>query len=121
MLGAYPAITFMSIYALLVLYYLKRFFQKKFLERKIRRAFSNVEGIFTSPTISQKIWRLAITTESTFYVARAVDGHIQIVDEFDRKPIPDTKLMKVARTDKNVDAFLSFSKVYRWEQTKHGN
>jgi len=119
MLGANPAITFMSIYALLVLYYLKRFFQKKFLERKIRRAFSNVEGIFTSPTISQKIWRLAITTDDTFYVARAVDGHIQIVDEFERTPIPDNKLFRVAKSDENVDAFLSFSKVYRWELTEY--
>ena len=119
LLGASPVKTFLIIYFLLVLYYLKRFWQKKVLERKIRRSFYNVEGIFTSPTISQKIWRVAITTKDKFYVARANDGNIQIVDQFERTPVPDTELMRVAKTDQNVDAFLSFSKVYRWEQTEY--
>lgn len=119
LLGTDPARTFITIYILLALYYLKRFWQKKVLERKIKRSFSKVEGIFTSPTISQKIWRLAITTENTFYVARAVDGNIQIVDEFERMPVPNTNLMNVAKADPNVDAFLSFSKVYRWEQKEY--
>ncbi|WP_041450093.1 metal-dependent hydrolase [Amphibacillus xylanus] len=119
LLGASPVKTFLIIYFLLVLYYLKRFWQKKVLERKIRRSFYNVEGIFTSPTISQKIWRVAITTKDKFYVARANDGNIQIVDQFERTPVPDTEIMRVAKTDQNVDAFLSFSKVYRWEQTEY--
>ena len=118
-LGADPVKTFLTIYVLIFLYYLKRFWQKKVLERKIRLSFYNVEGIFTSPTISQKIWRLAITTEDKFYVARANDGNIQIVDQFDRMPVPDNELMRTAKSDPNVDAFLSFSKVYRWEQTEY--
>lgn len=120
-LGSDPVKTFISMYFLLFLYYLKRFWQKKVLERKIRLSFYHVEGIFTSPTISQNIWRLAITTEDKFYVARANDGNIQIVDQFNRTPIPDNELMKVAKSDPNVDAFLSFSKVYRWEQTEYDN
>ncbi|GAA4070661.1 metal-dependent hydrolase [Amphibacillus indicireducens] len=118
-LGADPVKTFLTIYVLIFLYYLKRFWQKKVLERKIRLSFYNVEGIFTSPTISQKIWRLAITTEDKFYVARANDGNIQIVDQFDRMPVPNNELMRTAKLDPNVDAFLSFSKVYRWEQTEY--
>ena len=118
-LGADPVKTFLTIYVLIFLYYLKRFWQKKVLERKIRLSFYNVEGIFTSPTISQKIWRLAITTEDKFYVARANDGNIQIVDQFDRMPVPNNELMRTAKSDPNVDAFLSFSKVYRWEQTEY--
>jgi len=118
-LGADPVKTFLTIYFLIFLYYLKRFWQKKVLERKIRLSFYNVEGIFTSPTISQKIWRLAITTEDKFYVARANDGNIQIVDQFNRTPVPDNELIRTAKSDPNVDAFLSFSKVYRWEQTDY--
>lgn len=119
LMGADPAITFISIYFLLFLYYLKRFWQKKVLERKIRLSYSEVEGIFTSPTINQKVWRLAVTTKDKFYVARAVDGNIQIVDMFERKPIPNNKLIRIAKSDPNVAAFLSFSKVYRWEQREY--
>lgn len=115
MLGADPAITFLIIYFLLVFYYLKRYWQKRVLERKIRIFYGEVEGIVTSPTIKQNIWRLAITTKDSFYVARAIDGNIQIVDQFDRKPLPNNKLMATARQDKNIAAFLSFSPVYRWE------
>ncbi|MBU5595650.1 metal-dependent hydrolase [Amphibacillus sp. MSJ-3] len=117
-LGADPAITFITIYCLLFFYYLKRYWQKKVLERKIRRSYSNIEGIFTSPTINQKIWRLAVTTKDKFYVARAIDGNIQIVDVFDRKPLPNNEFIRVAKSDPNVSAFLSFSKVYRWELTE---
>lgn len=119
MLGSDPAITFISIYILLIFYYLKRFLQKKAIERKIKKSYRDVEGIFISPTINQKIWRLAVTTKENFYVARANDGNIQIVDKFPRKPIPDNELFRVAKSDKNVSAFLSFSKVYRWEEREY--
>jgi len=119
MVGKDPAITFISIYFLLVFYYLKRFLQKKTLERKLRLFYSDVEGIYISPTIKQNVWRLAVTTKDRFYVARAIDGNIQIVDQFDRQPIPDNHLFRTAKSDPNVDAFLSFSKVYRWEERKY--
>ncbi|SDC05029.1 inner membrane protein [Pelagirhabdus alkalitolerans] len=119
MLGFNPAQTFLTIYSLLVFYYLKRFLQKRVLERKIEIYYGEVEGIFTSPTINQRIWRLAITTKDSFYVARANHGNIQIVDQFERIPVPNNKLMATAKTDRNVAAFLSFSKVYRWEQVEY--
>lgn len=115
--GAHPGVTFLVIYFLLVFYYYKRFWQKKALQKKIKLFYGEVEGIATSPTIRQNIWRLAITTRDSFYVARAVDGNIQIVDQFDRWPLPNSKLIATARHDKNVAAFLSFSPVYRWEIT----
>lgn len=116
--GADPGVTFAFIYVGLILYYLKRYGQKKALDRKIRLSFDQVEGIVTSPTMKQNLWRLAITTNDSFYVARAVNGNIQIVDRFDRRPVPNTKLMATAKQDKNIAAFLSFSPVYRWETTK---
>ncbi|WP_017473714.1 metal-dependent hydrolase [Amphibacillus jilinensis] len=119
--GGQPAYTFLIIYFLLTFYYLKRYWQKKTLERKILLYYGEVEGIFTSPTINQNIWRLAITTRNSFYVARAVDGNIQIIDQFERVPVPNNKLMATAKTDSNVAAFLSFSSVYRWEQVEHEN
>ncbi|SEO66648.1 inner membrane protein [Amphibacillus marinus] len=117
--GTNPTLTFAVIYLLLILYYLKRYMQKKVLERKLLLYFGDVEGIYTSPTIKQNIWRLAITTRDSFYVARSVDGHIQIVDQFKRRPVPNTRLMATVKTDYNIAAFRSFSSVYRWEQVEH--
>ena len=113
--GAPPGTVFLSLYVILILYYIKRYLQKKALVHKIERYYGNVEGIATSPTIKQNIWRLAITTEDSFYVARAIDGNIQIVDKFHRLPLPNNKIIATAKEDKNVSAFLSFSPVYRWE------
>ncbi|GGM29746.1 hypothetical protein GCM10011351_14880 [Paraliobacillus quinghaiensis] len=113
--GAPPGPVFLSLYSILILYYIKRYLQKKALVHKIERYYGNVEGIATSPTIKQNIWRLAITTEDSFYVARAIDGNIQIVDKFHRLPLPNNKIIATAKEDKNISAFLSFSPVYRWE------
>lgn len=115
LLGVNPAITWLLIYSILVGYYLKRYLHKKAIIKKITQYYGKVEGVATSPTIRQNIWRLAITTDDSFYVARAIDGNIQIVDRFHRVPLPNNKLIATAKQDKNIAAFLSFSPVYRWE------
>ncbi len=113
--GADPIVTWLLIYSILVGYYIKRYLHKNALTNKITQYYGEVEGIATSPTTRQNIWRLAITTKDSFYVARAVDGNIQIVDRFHRIPLPENELMAAVKQDKNVAAFLSFSPVYRWE------
>lgn len=114
-LGANPGYTFLILYFVILLYYLKRYFDKREMVRKINNHFTNVEQIVTSPTIRQNIWRIAITTKDKFYVGRAEHGHIEIVDEFYRKPLPDIPIMKKATENDDVASFLSFSPVYRWE------
>ncbi|MGY0692525.1 metal-dependent hydrolase [Virgibacillus sp. FSP13] len=114
-LGANPGYTWLIIYTVIFLYYIKRYLDKREIVRKINDSFSGVEQIATSPTIKQNIWRVAITTTDKFYVGSVENGHIQIVDEFNKIPLPNTKLMNLAQANKNVAAFLSFSPVYRWE------
>lgn len=118
-LGLDPTIVFLSIYFLLIFYYIKRYLEKKTMVKKLTLYFGNVEGVYASPTIKQGIWRLAITTEDGFYVARAIGGTIQIVHKFDRVPLPNNRLIATAKTDENVAAFLSFSSVYRHEITEY--
>src|SRR5699024_12382163 len=77
------------------------------------------ELIATSPTIKQNYCRVAITTTYRFYVGSVDNGHILLIDEFEKVPLPDSKLMEIATQDKNIAAFLSFSPVYRWETTKY--
>ncbi|WP_186576711.1 metal-dependent hydrolase [Aquibacillus kalidii] len=118
-LGANPAFTWLIIYFVILLYYIKRYLEKRELVRKINEYYPDVEKVATSPTMKQNIWRLAITTKDKFYVGIARNGHIDIIDEFNKIPLPDNKLMARAKEDKNVSAFLSFSPVYRWEMNKY--
>lgn len=114
-LGANPGYTWFIIYTVIALYYIKRYMDKREIVKKIKGYIPNIEQIATSPTIKQNYWRVAITTDSKFYVAAVENGHIEIVDEFEKVPLPKVKIMDLAKKDKNISAFLSFSPVYRWE------
>ncbi len=114
-LGANPGYTWFVIYGILFLYYIKRYMDKREIVQKIKQFIPNTEQIATSPTIKHNEWRVAVTATDMFYVGKVIDGHIEIIDEFKRIPLPDTPLLNLAKTDKNISAFLSFSPVYRWE------
>lgn len=115
LLGANPGYTFLIIYTVIILYYIKRYIDKYEIVRKITDYFPETTEIATSPTIKQNEWRVAITTTNKFYVGAVEHGHIEIIDEFQKIPLPENDLMEMAKDDKNVSAFLSFSPVYRWE------
>ncbi len=43
------------------------------------------------------------------------NGTIDVLDIFEKCPIPDIPIIEKAKQDENLAAFLSFSPVYRWE------
>jgi len=114
-LGAEPGPTFLIIYGVITLYYIKRYFDKREIVKKIHEYFPSTEQVATSPTMKQNFWRVAIITKDRFYVGTVENGHIQLMDEFERVPLPKSKIIDIAKTDKNIAAFLSFSPVYRWQ------
>ncbi|WP_100013318.1 metal-dependent hydrolase [Lentibacillus sediminis] len=114
-LGANPIITWVAMYTVIILYYIKRYMDKREIVKKIEDYFPETELIATSPTIKQNYWRVAIATEDKYYVGTVENRHIEIVDEFVREPLPDLPVIEKAKTDKNIAAFLNFSPVYRWE------
>lgn len=118
-IGANPAHTFLIIYTVIILYYVKRYFDKREIVQTIEDYFPSTLEIATSPTIKQNHWRVAITTKDRFFVGTVENNHIQIMDEFERVQIPNSKILSIAQEDKNVAAFLSFSPVYRWEVTEN--
>lgn len=114
-LGANPGTTFLMIYVIIALYYIKRYFDKREIVKKIYDYFPTTEQVATSPTRKQNYWRVAITTKDRYYVGIVENGHIQLIDEFEKVPLPKSKIIEIAKTDKNIAAFLSFSPIYRWE------
>lgn len=117
-LGANPGLTWIIIYTVILLYYIKRYLDKREIVQKIKEYIPDTEFVATSPTIKQNDWRVAIKAKDAFYVGFVKDGHIQIIDEFSRTPLPDNELFQVATKDKNISAFLSFSPIYRWETSR---
>lgn len=118
-IGANPRTTFLVVYGVIFLYYIKRYFDKREIVKKIYEYFPTTEFVATSPTMKQNYWRVAIKTHDRFYVGTVENGHIQLFDEFENIPLPKTKLIEVAKTDKNIAAFLSFSPIYRWELSEN--
>lgn len=118
-LGAEPGKLWLVIYGVIVLYYIKRYTDKRDIVRTIEEAFPNAEKIVTFPTLKQNNWRVSLATPDNLYVGWVADGHIQIVDQFDRLPIPNHPLFNLAVKDPNISAFLSFSPIYHWEMTEY--
>lgn len=118
-LGAEPGIMWLTIYSVILLYYVKRYMDKREIVKKIHDYYPNTVKIATSPTMKQNYWRVAITTTDHFYVGTVINGHIQIIDEFEKIPLPDLPIFGVAMEDPNISAFLSFSPVYHWEMNDY--
>ena len=118
-LGAHPGFTWLTIYAVIILYYIKRYMDKKEIVKTIHEFIPDTIEIATSPKIKQNYWRVAITTPSRFYVGTVENGHIEIIDEFEKVSLPDSTIIDIALKDKNISAFLSFSPVYRWEISEY--
>lgn len=113
--GANPGYTFLGIYALLFSYYIIRFMAQRKVLNEVKKLIPDASDIIIAPTMRFNQWRLAIMTKHQFFVGRAHNNEVNIIDQFNRVPVPDSPVLEAAKTDKNLSAFLSFSPVYRWE------
>jgi inner membrane protein len=118
MFGAKPVPTFLIMYAIIVCYYILRFAVQAAVKNTVKRTIPNAKQIIVAPTMKFFQWRVAANSETHHYVGRAYGRSITIYDKFERIPLPDSKLVKVALEDRNLSAFISFSPIYRWEVKK---
>lgn len=113
--GANPLFTWLIIYFVIVLYYIKRFLDKREIVKEIKKHYPETIHIYTSPTVRQNEWRVAFKSKEFFYVGIVINGHIKVIDTFENIPLPDIPLVNVALKDKNIEAFINFSPIYRWD------
>ncbi|MGX2958668.1 metal-dependent hydrolase [Peribacillus sp. JNUCC 23] len=113
--GFPPGYTFLTIYFILIIYYIARFREQRFIKAAVKKAIPSASKIILSPTMRYHRWKVAVIAEKHYYVARAENGKVTILDTFDRIPLPDSEILHTAKHDKNLAAFLSFSPVYRFE------
>ncbi|WP_071458747.1 metal-dependent hydrolase [Bacillus massilinigeriensis] len=112
--GANPGYTFLAVYAVLVSYYINRYLYKRKLMGIVREMIPDATEIIIAPTMRYHQWRVAVMNRHQFFVGRAHRDNVNIIDQFDRVPVPETPVLKAAKKDENLSAFLSFSPVYRW-------
>ncbi|WP_077211013.1 metal-dependent hydrolase [Bacillus dakarensis] len=114
-IGIDPGYTFLTIYVILVAYYIVRFNTQRKVLKEVRSLIPDATDIIISPTMKFHQWRIAVMNRHQFFVGRAHDNQVQILDQFNRVKVPDSPVIDAAKNDKNLSAFLSFSPVYRWE------
>lgn len=112
--GADPILTFLILYGVLLVYYLLRFAVKAAVKNAVRHTVPNAESIFIAPTMHFFQWRVAASDASCHYVGRAYGRSVTIYDRFDREPMPESPYIDAAMEDPNIQAFVSFSPIYRW-------
>lgn len=115
LLGSDPGPLFLTMYVIIIVYYLWRIYVHRLLINQVKRKIDNAEEIIVSPTLNWNKWLIAVKTKEKFYVAHANKMQISILDVYNRKPVPHTPVIDAAKKDTNLSAFLSFSPVYRWE------
>lgn len=114
-LGVDPGYTFLGVYGVLVAYYIVRFITQRRVLREVRAIIPDATDIIISPTMKFHQWRIAVMNKHQFFVGRAHDNHVTILDQFNRVKVPESPVIEAAKKDDNLAAFLSFSPVYRWE------
>ncbi|KAB2332021.1 metal-dependent hydrolase [Bacillus mesophilum] len=113
--GANPGYTFLVIYGILILYYIYRFIAQRQVLKAVKVLIPDAHDIIIAPTMKMHSWRIAAMNKHQFFVGRSENKQILIQDQFNRVPVPETKVIVEAKKDENLSAFLSFSPVYRWE------
>ncbi|WP_432352814.1 metal-dependent hydrolase [Sporosarcina sp. A2] len=116
--GAQPVLTMSILYSVVFVYYLLRFAVRGAVKRAVCNTIPDAVDIYIAPTMRFFQWRIAASTKTDHYVGRAYGRSVNIYDRFDRKPLPDSPYVLAAMTDKNIEAFVAFSPIYRWEITQ---
>ncbi len=114
-LGANPGPTFLIMFTVIIGYYIRRYLAKKRILVEVRTIIPDATEIIIAPTMRFHQWRIAAVNKEQFFVGKAVNNRVEILDRFIRVPVPNTPVIEAAKKDKNLSAFLSFSPIYRWE------
>lgn len=114
-----PASTFLCIYVFLFFYYIWRIWEHRQVRQEIRQKAPDATYMNVSPNMHWRQFHIAIRTSSTLIVAQVHHENMTVLDTYDLKPVPDTALIAAARMDKNIQSFLDFSPIYRWEIHSH--
>lgn len=113
--GFPPGPTFVIVYLVIIAYYFARIMETRLVKKLVREQIPDTRRVILSPTLRYHRWKVAVITADHYYVAVAENREIEILDTFERIPLPNSSVLDAALKDKNLSAFVSFSPIYRWE------
>ena len=113
--GTDPVWTFGIMYVIIVCYYILRFMVQKAVKHAVHSAIQDEEYVIVAPTMRFFYWRIAAASKTHYYVGRAYRRSVNIYDKFEIVPLPRTPHVHAAMQDANLQSFVSFSPLYRWE------
>lgn len=114
-IGAHQGYTFLTLYILLIGYYIWRFYARNKVYEKAMREHPDASHVFISPSFNWEKWHVVIRTKETMHVAQALGDQLNYFESYPFEPIPNEPTINAALQDENLAAFLSFSPSYRWE------
>lgn len=114
-LGTDPVWTFGIMYVIIICYYILRFMVQKAVKHAVHSAIQDEEYVIVAPTMRFFYWRVAAASKTHYYVGRAYRRSVNIYDKFEIVPLPRTPHVHAAMQDANLQSFVSFSPLYRWE------
>lgn len=114
-LGANPIVTFSVMYVIIIGYYIVRFAVQNAIKSAVAHTLQDEEFIIVAPTMRFWYWRIAARSKTHYYVGRAYGRSVTIYDKFPIETLPQTPITKAALADANLQAFTSFSSIYRWD------
>lgn len=117
--GYHTELFSIGVFILTICYYLLRIYHRYYCLSSVKKVIPHIEEIWASPSYRMRNYHIAVMTDTHYYVAKARKNQIDILDTFERKPIPNHPLIDIAKQDDNISAFLFFSKVYRWDIEMH--
>ncbi|WP_221568560.1 metal-dependent hydrolase [Alkalihalobacillus sp. TS-13] len=113
--GFHPGYTFLTIYIVLVGYYIWRYLAKRQTIKMVKEEVPDATKVIVCPTMRWGQKHVAVMSPGQFHVIEVKNDQLTIHDVYDRKPVPKNPILDEAVKDSNLAAFLSFSPVYRWE------
>ncbi|GEK34635.1 metal-dependent hydrolase [Kurthia sibirica] len=113
--GANPVITMFSLYAILTVYYIIRYALHHAVIHAVKNTIPDADIILLSPTRYFFQYRIAANSSTHHYVGRAYGRSITLLDKFLIEPLPDTPEFHAAMQTPDLQSFISFSPLYRFE------
>ncbi|OIJ14010.1 hypothetical protein BKP35_07325 [Anaerobacillus arseniciselenatis] len=120
-MGAHQGFTFLTLYFILIFYYVWRFYARNNVYKKALEEHPDATHVFISPSFKWRRWHVVIRTPEMMYVAQAFGEKINYFESYPFEPIPNKPIINAAMQDENLAAFLSFSPSYRWEVVRVGD
>lgn len=109
-MGYHPGHVFAGIYAVMIVYMIQRVIAYR---RTVQYAknYLGLDGQYTLiPSLIWGKWRLIIETVERYYVGEIKNKEIILHDSFDKRMETMEHVLEKAKEDKNISAFLSFSR-----------